>query len=141
VNVYVETSALLRFVLEGDASVAAHLQNADLVTSPLTVVETGRAFARLRKEARRRAAALNESRRALEELLSSCDIAALSDEILLRAGAPFPVEPIRTLDAIHVATAAAWNSLAGPTAMLSTDERVRTNSRALGLEVLPSDPG
>lgn len=140
-NLYVETSALLRFVLEGDASVAAHLENADLVTSRLTVVETGRAFARLRKEGPRRAAALDESRRALEEVLSSCDIAALSDEILHRAGAPFPVEPIRTVDAIHVATAAVWNSLAGPTAILSTDERVRTNSKALGLEVLPSDPG
>jgi hypothetical protein len=30
--------------------------------------------------------------------------ASLSDEVLVRAGRPFPVEPIRTLDAIHLAS-------------------------------------
>ncbi|MFL5250110.1 MAG: PIN domain-containing protein [Myxococcales bacterium] len=135
--VYVETSALLRYLLDRDESIAPHLEKAELVTSRLTIVEAGRAFARLRQEGRREVAALNESRRGLEAFLSACEIAALSDEILLRAAAPFPVEPLRTLDAIHVATAAAWNAAAGSTAVLSTDDRVRDNAKALGLEVLP----
>ncbi|MFL5435503.1 MAG: PIN domain-containing protein [Myxococcales bacterium] len=135
--VYVETSALLRYLLDRDESIAPHLEKAEVVTSRLTIVEAGRAFARLRQERRREVAALNESRRGLEAFLSACEIAALSDEILLRAAAPFPVEPLRTLDAIHVATAAAWNAAAGFTAVLSTDDRVRDNAKALGLEVLP----
>jgi predicted nucleic acid-binding protein len=137
VIVYVETSALLRYLLDRDESIAPHLENAELVTSRFTIVEAGRAFARLRQEGRREVAALNESRRGLEAFLSACEIAALSDEILQRAAAPFPVEPLRTLDAIHVATAAAWNAAAGSTAVLSTDDRVRDNAKALGLEVLP----
>jgi predicted nucleic acid-binding protein len=141
VNVYVETSAVLRLVLERDVSIAPHLENADLVTSRLTIAEAGRAFARLGQQGPGPAARLNQSRRALEALLANCEIAALSEEILLRAASPFPLEPIRTLDAIHVATASAWNTAAGPTAMLSTDNRVRSNAAAVGLEVLPPDPG
>jgi predicted nucleic acid-binding protein len=141
VNVYVETSALLRLVLERDASIASHLAEVDLVTSRVTIIEAGRVFARLRQEVRGHAARLNESRHALEAFFSNCEIAALSEEILLRAAAPFPLEPIRTLDAIHVATATAWNAVAGPTAMLSTDTWVRANAGAAGLEVLPPDPG
>lgn len=136
-NIYVETSALLRLVLERDPSIASYLEKVDLVTSRLTIVEAGRAFARIRQEGRRHAARLNESRHALEVFLSNCEIAALSDEILLRAAAPFPLEPLRTLDAIHVATATAWNAVVGPTAILSTDNRVRANAGAAGLEVLP----
>jgi len=137
VIVYVETSALLRYLLDRDESIAPHLEKAEFVTSRLTIVEAGRAFARLRQEGRREVAAMNESRRGLEAFLSACEIAALSDEILQRAAAPFPLEPLRTLDAIHVATAAAWNAAAGFTAVLSTDDRVRDNAKALGLEVLP----
>jgi predicted nucleic acid-binding protein len=141
VNVYVETSALLRLVLERDVSIASHLEKADLVTSRLTIVEAGRAFARIREQGPGPAARFNESRHALETFLANCEIAALSEEILLRAASPFPLEPIRTLDAIHVATATAWNAVAGPTAMLSTDARVRANAGAVGLAVLPHDPG
>jgi len=31
----------------------------------------------------------------------------VTDDILVRVGKPFPIEPVRTLDAIHLATAAA----------------------------------
>lgn len=49
----------------------------------------------------------------------------------------FPVEPVRTLDAIHLATALEWHKRIEPVAVLSTDERVRSNARALGLQVIP----
>jgi len=34
-----------------------------------------------------------------------CDVVAVTDAVLTRACRPFPVGPIRTLDAVHLATA------------------------------------
>jgi predicted nucleic acid-binding protein len=50
---------------------------------------------------------------------------------------PFPEEPIRTLDAIHLATALLAKSLVPDLALLSLDERVRRSATQLGLTVLP----
>jgi len=50
---------------------------------------------------------------------------------------PFPVEPIRTLDAIHLASAILARAAVPDLALLSLDERVRANGRALGFTVLP----
>jgi predicted nucleic acid-binding protein len=60
----------------------------------------------------------------------------VSDEVLSRAGRRFPVEPIRTLDAIHLATA---EQLLGPgtrVILFSYDARLRENALALGLEIV-----
>ena len=47
---------------------------------------------------------------------------------------PFPVEPIRTLDAIHLASALLAASAAEDFAVLTLDERIRNNAIELGLE-------
>jgi hypothetical protein len=47
------------------------------------------------------------------------------------------VEPVRTLDAIHLATAAAFRAELDAVVVCSLDQRVRLNARALGLEVSP----
>jgi predicted nucleic acid-binding protein len=54
-----------------------------------------------------------------------------------RARRPFPAEPIRTLDAIHLATAALANSLVPELAIVSLDRRVRRSARELGFTLLP----
>jgi predicted nucleic acid-binding protein len=59
-------------------------------------------------------------------------------DIVDRARQPFPDEPIRTLDAIHIASAlTARTGLAG-LKLLSLDDRVRRSARKLGLQVLPA---
>jgi predicted nucleic acid-binding protein len=58
-----------------------------------------------------------------------------------RARRPFPLEPIRTLDALHLAAALHFqHELLGLT-VLSLDARVRQNAEALGLPVLPMASG
>jgi hypothetical protein len=59
------------------------------------------------------------------------NIASVTEPIRAHAGRAFPVEPVRTLDAIHLATAAA---LVEPTMVIvvSRDSRVRDNAAALG---------
>jgi predicted nucleic acid-binding protein len=45
---------------------------------------------------------------------------------------PFPAEPIRTLDAIHLATAELLGEAPQLVTIVTRDERVRANARALG---------
>ena len=60
---------------------------------------------------------------------------AVSDEVLLRAGRPFPIEPIRTLDAIHLATVELLGEAPQLVTIVTRDERVASNGRALGYAV------
>ena len=53
----------------------------------------------------------------------------MTPAVLQRASEPFPVEPVRSLDAIHLATLAIAG--AGIT-VLSNDYRVNHNAHALG---------
>jgi predicted nucleic acid-binding protein len=62
-------------------------------------------------------------------------IVSLSNSVLARAGRPFPVEPIRTLDAIHLATAELLGEPPQLVTILTRDSRVRENARALGYAV------
>jgi hypothetical protein len=55
--------------------------------------------------------------------------------VLTRAGRPFPVEPIRTLDAIHLATAELLGEPPQLVTIITRDGRVRDNARALGCVV------
>ena len=61
----------------------------------------------------------------------------IDDDILLRARQAFPREPLRTLDAIHLATAMRHALEVGAPSMLSLDRQVRANAQALGLGIVP----
>ena len=52
--------------------------------------------------------------------------------MLDRVRRPFPVEPIRTLDAIHLATAELLDEPPQLVTIVTRDEGVRANARALG---------
>ncbi len=62
----------------------------------------------------------------------------LDREIVERARRPFPVEPVRTLDAIHLATAAFAHALVPDLVVLSLDGRVRAAARQMGFSLQPS---
>jgi len=55
--------------------------------------------------------------------------------VLLRAGRPFPIEPVRTLDAIHLATLETLGDTPQLISVITRDARVRENARALGYVV------
>lgn len=139
-NVYLESSAALRDILEGESAeqVRALLRSADLVaTSRLTLAEVARVMARLRvldpavaaRVAARESAWLSDS-----ELWA---IEATDEAVLARCARPFPHEPVRMLDAVHLATAERLSSALPDLVVVSTDERVRRNAQSLGFAVRP----
>ena len=130
---YIETSALLSALLEQEPSAKRTLRSARRrVTSALTVAEANRAVVRARAAGRLTVAQERSVLRALRTFLARCDLVTVTDDVLARAGRPFPVEPIRTLDAIHLATADILGELPQLVVMVTRDARVRENANALG---------
>ena len=130
---YVETSALLAALLEQDADAQQALRSSGRrVTSALTLVEANRGVVRARAAGRLTQVQERRAIRALQTFAARCDIVAIADPILDRAGRPFPVEPIRTLDAIHLATAEFLGAPPQLVTVLTRDARVSNNARALG---------
>lgn len=68
----------------------------------------------------------------LRRFTRRCHIVSVTEAILAHAGRPFPIEPVRTLDAIHLATAAALGEPPALVTVVSRDSRVRNNASALG---------
>ena len=64
------------------------------------------------------------------------DIVGLVDEVVERAGRRFPLEPVRSLDAIHLATALDLVEAHPDLHVLTLDVRLAENARALGLPVI-----
>jgi predicted nucleic acid-binding protein len=62
-------------------------------------------------------------------------LVAVTDAVLARVSRPFPAEPIRTLDAVHLATAELLGEAPQLMTIVTRDARVRDNARALGYAV------
>jgi len=135
-SLYVETSAVLTWLLGQTHAddVRARVDAAEVVmTSSLTFAETERAVIRAESERLIRAADGQRLRGLLQRASSGWMRMTVSEEILARAGRSFPVEPIRTLDAIHLATALAFTRAFSDLQILSFHRRLLDNARALGL--------
>lgn len=105
------------------------------VTSALTFAEAARALIRARVSGRLTPEQERQSLRALHTFERRCSIVAVTDAVLTRAGRPFPVEPIRTLDAIHLATLELLGEAPQLVIVVTRDERIRENVRVLGYVV------
>jgi hypothetical protein len=136
---YAETSAVLRVLAEGDQALATILALAGkIVTSALTFVEAERGMRRAVSDGRLSAAKHREGQRWLAQFGRSCEIIQITDAVLERARQQFPVEPVRTLDALHLATLKLWDEQVGSVTVLSTDRCVRDNALAWGFTLLPA---
>lgn len=133
---YIESSALVAALLEGDAAARASIRApGKRVTSALTLAEASRAILRGRASGRLSEAQERAAIRGLQVFARRCDLVAVTDAVLARVGRPFPVEPIRTLDAVHLATAEALDEPPALVTIVTRDARVRDNARALGYAV------
>src|SRR5205807_8980448 len=74
------------------------------ITAALTFAEAARALVRARVAARLTPAEERAALRGLQTFKRRCDIDSVTATVLARAGRPYPVEPVRTLDAVHLAT-------------------------------------
>ena len=108
-----------------------------VVASDLTLVECNRVL--IRAEALLKAGSKDIAfrRSLLAEAAVTWEMLRLHDSILERARHRFPLEPVRTLDAIHLASALLARSVVPDLQILSLDQRVRENGRALGFPLLP----
>ena len=130
---YIESSALVAALLEGDEAARASIRaQGQRVTSALTMAETGRAVLRARLSGRITAEQERAAILTMQRFMRRCHIVSVTEAILAHVGRPFPVEPIRTLDAIHLATAEALGDSPALLTVVTRDLRVRDNATALG---------
>jgi predicted nucleic acid-binding protein len=141
-RLYAESSAALAWLLEQEHGefVADTLAHAELViTSDLTVIECDRVLIRaVTLEELDESDALHRQAR-LNAVATRWTLLTLEEEIIERARRPFPAEPIRTLDAIHLASAVTARKAVSDLAMLSLDFRVRKAAALLGFALLPGE--
>lgn len=138
--VYAESSAVLAWLFGEPAGPAVRraLATADfVVTSDLTLIECDRAFHRARSLGEIPIEKFEALRDELRRLAAGWVLLRLSDAIVERARQSFPEEPIRSLDALHLASALEAATLMPETAVLALDDRVRRSGRALSLLVVP----
>jgi predicted nucleic acid-binding protein len=143
-TVYAESSAVLRWLLgavDADRIERALIGAGVVVTSDLTTAEVGRALQWLAVTGQIDSSAGARAWAAYAAAMVHWRLFGVTDPVLHRVRQPFPSEPVRTLDAIHLATATLYGQEVGPLAMLSTDHGVRANAEALGLAVLPAARG
>ena len=133
---YIESSALLAALLEHDASALAALRAVGrYITSALTLAESARALVRARVAGRLTVKQEQSAIRGLRTFERRSYIVDVNRAVLGRVGRPFPIEPIRTLDAVHLATAELLQEPPQLVTVVTRDTRVRDNARALGYAV------
>jgi predicted nucleic acid-binding protein len=140
VNLYAESSAVLAWLLDEPTApdIRRLLNDAELIiASDLTLIECDRVLLRAVALKEMTEAEGADRRAHLTAAAAHWQILRIAGEIVERARQPFPGEPIRTLDAIHLASLLAGRSAIRGLALLSLDERVRQAAKGLGVEVIP----
>ena len=133
---YIESSALVAALLERDVLALKSVRTRGrTVTSALTIAEAARAILRARATGRLTADEERTAVRALRRFERRCYLVAVTDSVLARVRRPFPLEPIRTLDAVHLATTELLGEPPQLVTIVTRDIRVRDNAHALGYAV------
>jgi predicted nucleic acid-binding protein len=135
VKAYIDTSVLLRVVL-GEPNRLREWRSIDLaVSSELIRVEALRTMDRARIRLRLQDETLAEQRAAALSLLDSFHLARVESAVLERASEPFPTL-LRTLDAIHLATALLLRPEYQDLVFATHDAELATAARAVGFRVV-----
>jgi hypothetical protein len=141
VNFYAESSAILAWLLDEAAApdIREILADADaIVVSDLTLIESDRVLIRAAALKELTEAEAADRRAHLTRAASHWHLFRIGPEIVERARQPFPGEPIRTLDAIHLASALFARGALPGLELLSLDDRIRRAAVPLGLRVRPA---
>ena len=133
---YLDASVILRRVLNQPGPEIDWSPIEGTITSSLAEVECFRALDRIRLSGNVDEIRLALAREHIYAALKSCDVLEVGQNVLDRAGAPFPIG-IKTLDAIHLATAMIYRDYSGNPILMATHDRALARaSRAMGLEVV-----
>lgn len=133
---YVESSALVAAILEADVAAQQAIRGPGrLVTSVLTHAEAARAVQRAKNARRVSADQAVLLMRGLDVFAEACETIEIGRDVLARVGGTFPIAPVRTLDAIHLATVQTLGLEPSSVVMVTRDIRVRENALAFGWRV------
>ena len=124
--IYLDSSVALAHLLAEDRSPPDRLWQAPLASSRLLEYEIWN-----RVNARRLAPSHGDAAR---ELISRVALIELIPPVLVRALEPFPI-PVRTLDALHLASIEFLRGRGQTLELASYDERLLAAARSLGIEV------
>ena len=134
---YLESSALLSLWFGepgGDRIAEAVADATAAITSDLTRIECQRAFLRRRLLRSVNAAQLLRLQARAEAVWSAVHMLGFGPQVCARAGEIAPETPVRTLDALHLASALSIaNDL---TAFIAYDRRLATAAEAAGLPTI-----
>jgi len=125
---YLDTSAVLRATLEAGTSleVEQRIRLASvLVTSRLSLVESCRAFVRLRTLGQVDEERLVDSERDVAAIWSRCELWEISRGVCETACAVAHTTSLRALDAIHLATFVLARRQLGGLELLTVDDRLQ----------------
>ena len=140
-NLYAESSAVLAWLLDEPTAPAVRLllQEAEvIIASDLTLIECERVLLRAVAFKELTEAEAADRRAHLVSAAAYWQVLRIAGEIVDRARQPFPGDPIRTLDAIHLASLLVARSAIVGLRLLSLDERVRQAAKGLGVVVEPA---
>lgn len=137
---YAESSAVLAWLLGEDRGVEvaeALAGSSGVIASDLTLVECERVLIRAWSAGSITETELADQSAALAQISTHWTRLRLDETVVERARRPFPIEPIRTLDALHLASALVARSVAPGLHVLTLDQRVRENAERLGFAAVP----
>lgn len=133
---YLETSALLCWLFcEPDAkTVIKAINEADLIcTSELIRIEALRAIGRAYREKCITPEQRKSLNRLFEESYRGWFRMSIDETVVSGASVDFPSEPVRSLDAIHLATALEYKKLYPDIEIITLDDRIQRNKKPLSL--------
>lgn len=125
---YLDSSAILRPLLEEGMTpeVKERIAAADvLLTSRLSLVETARAFIRVRQLGEKPERLIADAERSAQSLWRRCEIWELTREICESAETVAPRTFLRSLDALHLATYLLARREIDDLELLTVDDRLR----------------
>jgi predicted nucleic acid-binding protein len=133
---YIDSSVVLRRLLKHPDALKG-LTGWNLVASDLMEVEALRTLYRTHSEGRLSDDELGARIAELREIVAALDQFPITKSVLRRAGGPL-AGVLKTLDAIHLATALLWSEHFGENiVMITHDRQLARVARASGLEVHP----
>ncbi|MGA2766079.1 MAG: type II toxin-antitoxin system VapC family toxin [Spirochaetia bacterium] len=136
-RIYVDSSVVLRHILNRDPALGAATSSSDLVgSSDLLVIECMRVLQRERMAGHLDDHQYAETVLVLEAILERLTLIEIGPAVKRRAAGPFPTV-IGTLDAIHLASALLWQETEPGTDLriLTQDRQLALCARSLGLRV------
>lgn len=132
-RIYVDSSVVLRHILNGESSLGALGPSDDVGSSELLIIECQRVLQRERMAASMDDQQYSLSVVLLNAILDRLFLIEMGPAVKQRAAGPFPTV-IGTLDAIHLASALLWGESGTEVRVLTHDKQLALCARSMGIQ-------